>query len=256
MMLPREHGAYSQMVLPLVTTFFVCGATLPAALTGIAVVLGFLAHEPLMVLVGRRGPRVRTEAAGRARSTVMIIGLGMIAVGVAAVLLAAPRARPWFILPLVPATVVAGGVVRKQEKSGPAEIAVALAFSLAAAPIAVAAGAPIAVALSIAIAFAVIFVAGVLTVRVSILKVRAGGNPRAVRATRAALAALSALALAGLGTAAIRAVLPWTPLAAAIPGILVAVMFAFRTTSPRLKTVGWTLMSASTAAAVMLIVGL
>jgi hypothetical protein len=152
--------------------------------------------------------------------------------------------------------VVAAGVLRKHEKSGPAEIAVALAFSLTAAPIAVAAGAAVVTALAIAIAFAVVFVAGVLAVRVSILKVRAGGNPRAVRTTRAALAALAAMALAGLGAAAIRAVLPWTPLAAAIPGILVAVMFAFRTTAPPLKTVGWTLMSASTAAAVMLIVGL
>ena len=256
MMLPREHGAYSQMVLPLVTTFFVCGVTLPAALTGVAVLLGFLAHEPLMVLLGRRGPRVRAEGERRARSTLTIIGLAMIAVAVAAVALAAPAARPWFTLPLVPATVVAVGVLRKQEKSGPAEIAVALAFSLVAAPIAVAAGARVTIALSIAIAFAVIFVAGVLAVRVSILKVRAGGNPRAVRTTRAALAALATIALAGLGTSAIRAVLPWTPLAAAIPGILVAVAFAFRTTAPRLKTVGWTLMSASTAAAVMLIVGL
>ena len=255
-MLPREHGAYSQMALPLATTFFVCGVTHAAALTGVAVVLGFVAHEPLMVLVGRRGPRVRAEGVGRARFTLMIIGLAIIAVGVAAVLLATPAARPWFVLPLIPATVVAVGVLRKQEKSGPAEVAVALAFSLAAAPIAVAAGATVAIALSIAIPFAVIFVAGVLAVRVSILKVRAGGNPRAVRTTRAALAALAAIALTGLGTAAIRAVLPWTPLAAVVPGILVAVAFAFRTTASRLKTVGWTLMSASTAAAVMLIGGL
>jgi YwiC-like protein len=256
LMLPREHGAYSQMVLPLVTTFLVSGVTLAAALTGVAVVLGFLAHEPLMVLLGRRGARVRTESAGRARSVLMMIGAAMTVVGIAAVVLAPPAARPWFILPLVPAMVVAAGVLRKHEKSGPAEIAVALAFSLTAAPIAVAAGAAVVTALAIAIAFAVVFVAGVLAVRVSILKVRAGGNPRAVRTTRAALAALAAMALAGLGAAAIRAVLPWTPLAAAIPGILVAVMFAFRTTAPPLKTVGWTLMSASTAAAVMLIVGL
>jgi hypothetical protein len=143
LMLPREHGAYSQMVLPLVTTFLVSGVTLAAALTGVAVVLGFLAHEPLMVLLGRRGARVRTESAGRARSVLMMIGAAMTVVGIAAVVLAPPAARPWFVLPLVPAMVVAAGVLRKHEKSGPAEIAVALAFSLTAAPIAVAAGAAV-----------------------------------------------------------------------------------------------------------------
>jgi YwiC-like protein len=255
-MLPREHGAYSQMVLPLATSFLVCGVTLAAALTGVAVLLGFLAHEPLMVLLGRRGMRVRGEVARRARTTLTIIGAAMIAVGGAAILLAPVQARAWFALPLIPATIVAVGVMRKQEKSGPVEIAVALAFSLAAAPIALTAGAPVATAISIAVAFAVVFVAGVLAVRVAILKVRAGGNPRAVRQTRAALATLAAIALAGLGASVARAILPWAPLAAVVPGIVVAAMFAFRTTAPRLKTVGWTLMSASTAAALMLIAGL
>ncbi len=255
-MLPREHGAYSQMALPLATTFLVCGVTLAAALTGVAVVLGFLAHEPLMVLLGRRGVRARDDAAHRARATLLMIGAGIIAVGAASILLAPTRARPWFALPLIPATIVAIGVMRKQEKSGAAEIAVALAFSLAAAPVALAAGATLATAISIAVAFAVVFVSGVLAVRVAILKVRAGGNPSAVRKTRAALAALAALALAGLGAAVARAILPWAPLAAVVPGTVVALTFAFRATAPRLKTVGWTLMTASTAAAVTLIAGL
>jgi hypothetical protein len=255
-MLPREHGAYSQMALPLATTFLVCGVTLSAVLTGVAVVLGFLAHEPLMVLLGRRGVRVRNEAARRARTTLMILGAVIVAVGAAAVLLAPVRARPSFALPLIPATVVAVGVLRKQEKSGPAEIAVALAFSLAAAPIALTAGATVATALSIAVAFAVVFVSGVHAVRVAILKVRAGGNPRAVRNTRTALAALAAAALAGLAVSAARATLSWTPLAAVVPGIVVALIFAFRAATPPLKTVGWSLLSASTAAAVLLIAGL
>ena len=256
MMLPREHGAYSQMALPLVTTFFVCGVTVPAALTGVAVVLGFLAHEPLLVLLGRRGARVKDQDADRARRTLVTIGAAMVAVGLTAVVLAPAAARPWFVLPLVPAMVVAIGALRGQEKSGPAEIAVALAFSLVAAPIGLAAGAAVGAALSVAIAFAVVFVAGVLTVRVAILKVRAGGNPRAVRRTRLLLALLAAFALAGLAGAAAYAALPWAPLAAVVPGIVIAVAFAFRDTAPRLKTVGWTLMSGTTAAAVVLIAAL
>ena len=102
MMLPREHGAYSQMALPLVTTFFVCGVTLPAALTGVAVVLGFLAHEPLLVVLGRRGARVRDHEAGRARRTLVTLAAAMVAVGLTAVVVAPAAARPWVVLPRVP----------------------------------------------------------------------------------------------------------------------------------------------------------
>jgi hypothetical protein len=122
-MLPREHGAYSQMALPLVTSFVIAGVTVPAALTGLAVVLGFLAHEPLIVLLGRRGPRVRAELEGRAKTTLAVGSAAMIAVGLAA-LVQAPAAVRWsFALPLVPAAVVAAGLFAKREKSAPAEIA-------------------------------------------------------------------------------------------------------------------------------------
>ena len=92
-MLPREHGAYSQMALPLVTSFVVAGVTLPAALTGLAVVFGFLAHEPLLVRLGRRGVRARAESERRANVSLAVYGAATIAAGVAAVLLAPPAAR-------------------------------------------------------------------------------------------------------------------------------------------------------------------
>ena len=256
LLLPREHGAYSQMALPLVTSFVVSGVTLAAALTALAVILGFLAHEPLMVLLGRRGARVRDHGARRARRTLTIIGAAMIAVGITAIALAPAPIRLWFALPLLPATVVAAGVMRKQEKSGPAEIAVALSFSLAAVPICLAAGASPATALSIGSAFAVNFVGGVLAVRVVILRVRAGGNPKAVRATRAALGALAAIAAAVFTLAAARGALSWMPLLAIAPGLAAALSLACQPKTPALKTVGWTLMSSSSAAALVLMAGL
>jgi hypothetical protein len=42
------------MALPLVTSFAVAGVTAPA-LIALAVVAGFVMHEPLSVLLGRRG---------------------------------------------------------------------------------------------------------------------------------------------------------------------------------------------------------
>jgi len=168
MMLPREHGAYSQMTLPLVTSFVTAGVSLPALLTGLAVILGFLAHEPLMVLLGRRGGRVRDRAEGGARTTLMIIGAAMIAVGIAAILLAPASSRLWFALPMC---VAAAAIV---------------VFAIAAA----------------------------------------------------------------------RGALSWTPLIAIAPGLVAALSLAFQTRTPALKTIGWTLMSTSTAGAVVLMAGL
>ena len=254
-MLPREHGAYSQMALPLVTAFVVAGITLASALAGLAVVLGFLAHEPLLVLLGRRGARVRAEGAPRAKTALAVSGTAMMAAGVAAVL-AAPSAVRWsFALPLIPTAVIAAGLSRGQEKSAPAEIAVALAFSLTAVPICLGAGASIVTALSIGMAFALVFAAGTLSVRVVILKVRGGGRPRAVRTTRALLFALAGVAAGGLALAAGVGLMPWTTLLAIGPGLLAAVSMAMRGTAPKLRTVGWTLMSTSAAAAVILMIG-
>jgi hypothetical protein len=65
-MLPKEHGAYGQMAMPLVTSLVVAGASAPGLLLATAVVIAFLMHEPLVVLLGRRGGRAKREAGGRA----------------------------------------------------------------------------------------------------------------------------------------------------------------------------------------------
>jgi len=65
-MWPKEHGAYGQLVFPLATAFAIAGATAPALLTAIAVTAAFLAHEPLIVLLGRRGVRARRDHFRRA----------------------------------------------------------------------------------------------------------------------------------------------------------------------------------------------
>ncbi len=50
--LPKEHGAYGQLAFPLVTALAVSGTSVPAGLIALAVVACFLAHEPLLVLLG------------------------------------------------------------------------------------------------------------------------------------------------------------------------------------------------------------
>jgi hypothetical protein len=81
--LPKEHGAYFQLAVPLVTALLMGSPTrLAAAFAGGAVV-AFLLHEPLFVLLGRKA-----RAARRMERTV----LGEVTAGVILAALAVPVA--------------------------------------------------------------------------------------------------------------------------------------------------------------------
>lgn len=75
---PKEHGAYAQLLVPLLTGF---AAGWPPSLAslgwGLAAVLAFLAHEPALVRLGQRGPRAQTEAGARALRA--LLGLASLA---------------------------------------------------------------------------------------------------------------------------------------------------------------------------------
>jgi hypothetical protein len=256
-MLPREHGAYGQLAFPLATALVVAGVTPPGLLIALAAVAGFLAHEPLLITLGRRGPRARRDHAARAARWLVVTSTLAVAAGGIAVWLAPPATRWSFMVPLVPATVLAGAVVLDREKSGAGEIAAAMAFSGVAIPVCLVAGAAVSTALSVGIAFGSLFAGSTLGVRIVILKVRGGGDPQQVRAARRLLLILTGGVFVGVVTAATNAVLPWTTLLAIGPGLLVALALAFRPPDPtRLRTVGWTLVGTSTAAALILMAAL
>lgn len=256
-MLPREHGAYGQLAFPVATALVVAGVTLPGVLIALAAVAGFLAHEPLLVILGRRGPRARRDHASRAAMWLLTTGTIALAAGGVALGLAPTSTRWSFLLPLLPAAVLAVALVSNREKTAAGEIAAAMAFSGIAIPVCLVAGTALSTALSVAIAFAALFAGSTLGVRVVILKVRGGGDPRQVRAARRLLLSLTVCVSVGLAIAAMSAVLPWTTLLAISPGLLVALALAFRPPPPtRLRTVGWTLVSTSTAAALVLVAAL
>lgn len=56
---PKEHGAYAILGMPLLTAVVIGGLSVVGALTILASTAGFLANEPLMVVLGRRGQRAR-----------------------------------------------------------------------------------------------------------------------------------------------------------------------------------------------------
>jgi hypothetical protein len=141
-----------------------------------------------------------------------------------------------------------------REKSPLGEVASALAFSAVAVPIVLLAGAPLIRGLAIAIPFALLFVSGTLAVRVVILRVRGGGDVRAMAATRHAVMWLVAGAAIVLTWATAVTLLPLSVLLAAAPGLMVAVAVAGRPPSPaRLRALGWTLVTVSAVTAIVTI---
>lgn len=257
LLVPKEHGAYGQLTFPLVAALAVSGVSAPAALLAAATVAGFLAHEPLLVVLGARGLRAHREHSRPA--AMWLAGLVASATGAAALALAwLPVSARWSLLvPVAPAIAVAIAIWAGREKTWPAEIGVSLTFSGAAFPVAIASGAATPTAATLAIVFAVNFVLATLAVRVIILKVRAGGDPTAVASMRRAVLLLGGGVTVALVVACSQRLLPWAALAGGAPGLVAPTTLAIWPPPPtRLRLVGWTLVATSAITASALIVTL
>ncbi|MGH9146652.1 MAG: YwiC-like family protein, partial [Vicinamibacterales bacterium] len=180
----QENTADGQLAFPLVTSFAVAGVTTASLLIAVAAVAAFLAHEPLLVLLGRRGTRAKREERSRAVAWLAMTGTMAAGAGFVGFWSLSPDTRWSLALPLLSAIFVAVAIIAEREKSAAAEVAVASAFSLLAVPICLAANASLSAALAVGIAFALVFVVGTLAARVIVLRVRGGGDPRAARSTR------------------------------------------------------------------------
>lgn len=252
-LLPREHGAWGQLAFPLVSGLAL-GRLAPAALAlAAAVVLAFLAHEPLLVVLGQRGHRTRGALGGRAARRLLATAAGALAAGAAGLALAPAPAR----LALVPTALLGAAAValalRRLERTTAGEIVIASALATAAAPIALAAGASPRSALSAAVAWVAAFTAATLSVRAILLRARTRGAT-----DRRPAAALGICALVAAVTwAAARGVLAWAAAVALLPVALPALaLTVLRVRPQRLTAVGWTIAAASAVALVTLVAGL
>lgn len=253
-LLPKEHGAYGQIAFPLITAFLAAGVSPGGMLLAAAVVAGFLAHEPALVLLGQRGPRAKRELARLAwawlGSCLAVVAGG----GLVAVMTIDPAARWSVAVPAVPAALLSLAAARGAEKSWYGETCAALAFSGAAVPVAMAAGAPAPAAAAVALPFALLFVSATLAVRGVVLRVRGGGDAALAAASRRAALVLAAAGCVVLGLMAAVGLLPWSVLAAATPGLVTAAVIALRPAAPaRLRTLGWTLIAASVVTAAIVV---
>jgi len=139
---PREHGAYAQLAAPLATALVLRAPGLPSILLAIAACCAFLANEPLLVVLGHRGPRLRERSGARARRRLAALGIagaGAAAVGIALAPAAAIAIAGASALPA--AGLIALAWTRAERSIG-GELLAAVALPGAAAPVAVASGLP------------------------------------------------------------------------------------------------------------------
>src|SRR5436305_2550049 len=197
-MIPREHGAYGQLLMPLVTAVALGRPSWAAlALMG-AAVAAFIAHEPLLVLLGRRGERVRRDEHGRAMRWLLASAAIATATGVIGTVML-PAAGRWTLLaPAALAGVAALSIAAGRERTTWGEIAAASALASASFPVAVGSSATIEAAVACTLAFIAGFVAATLGVRVVIGRAQRrvdGGRTGAVGAIAAVVAGLTGLAV-------------------------------------------------------------
>lgn len=268
---PKEHGAYGQMIFPLVTSMLVSGVSVGSLFFAIAVVAGFLVHEPLLVILGFRGPRARREQGQAARWWVAGLVVVLVLAGIAALRWMEPAQRFYVVFPAVPAVYLFMAAATGKGKSIGAEVAVAIAFSLVAIPLCLLGGSgvtrhadvgsrpgpAVGTGIVVAMAFVTNFVLATLAVRVVIAKVRGGGDPRMVATMRAWVYGLAIAIVAAAAGVASGGWLPWLPLVALVPGMVTAFWIAaFPPPPAKLRAVGWALVTTSAIVALLLIVTL
>jgi hypothetical protein len=251
-MLPHEHGAWGQLAMPLLTALAIGRPGVAPTALAAAVVLAFIAHEPLLVLLGQRGRRVAEEEAPRARRWLAVTGGLAVLSGALGIVLAPAAARVALALPAGLAVVVALLVWRRLEKTTLGEIVVAAALSSAGWAVALAARAPSEDALAAALAWILAFAAATLGVRVILLRARSKGahDPGKLHAVLAAALAGVAVLLSAAG---LPAALAWATLPTALLSIFVCLA---RFSPKRLRPLGWAIVGSSALTLVILVAGL
>ncbi|HEU4579490.1 MAG TPA: YwiC-like family protein [Polyangiaceae bacterium] len=242
-LLPREHGAYAEVLFPLLTVFCLGRSTLASCGLGLAILAGFIAHEPLQILLGARGGALQRKLRGRARAQgalLLFLSVAGAALGLwrtdAPVLAAAAALLPGLAL-------MVGLTLARRAKTLLGEMLVALLLAFAAVPVALAAGLSTRVALCSALTWSSVFIVGTATVHALLARKKHG-----VLAPGFAVIGLSLTLTGGALLSSALGAGSWQ--LAAVPMQLVAVVALLRGVHPRrLKALGWAMVLAHVGAA-------
>jgi hypothetical protein len=238
-LLPKEHGAYGQLGVPLAVALGSGRPTLGAVLLAMAAGCAFVAHEPLLVALGRRGSRKLDTEGDRAQRAFGLRAALAAVSGISGIILARPSLSS-LAGPVVAAVVVLVLVAQRKERTLVGEAAAAVALSGAAVPVATAAAVPLPAAAWQWATWSVGFVTSTVVVRAVIAR----SKRRPERMSWGVIAAAVGVVAAG-----------WmTPLQAAAPLVLTAAVV--RVWSPHarhLRKLGFALLGASFATGAWLV---
>lgn len=246
-LVPREHGAYGQVALPLGVAHLSGTTGWAAWLLTLAALAAFVSHEPLMVALGRRGDRARSRAGSRAlRLLIVTAGIGLV-LAAAGLTLGSSSAR-WSALGCAGlALLLAVQVARDAERSLMGELLVAATLPALAVPVALSARVPAGAAVGAWLVWTLGFAGAICVVRDTVAHHKRG-RPLPLRL--APLAVIAALA----GSASTLGWLQHVQVAALTPILVTLLAIAARPPHPRhLRRVGWILLVASTTTAALLI---
>jgi len=253
-LMPREHGAYAQIIFPLLTAL-VLGDLGPAPLLlVVSIVTVFLAHEPILVVIGGRGGRAQRETTMPARRRLgFLIAIGLPA-GALGLWLASPAARLSALVPLVLGTLLVPFTLKRKEKTTVGELLVSFALPATSIPVAMAGGVESHAAFISAAVWAVVFALGTLTVRGIIARAKKNVDPGAMPYIAPVLSAATIIAAIWLG---VSQRLPTLAALAVIPTALATLIFGLSGVHPKnLRRLGWSLVASNVAVLAALILGL
>ncbi len=247
-LVPKEHGAYAQLGLPLLTGLLMGRPGLISMLLTTGFLAALLAHEPLLVAMGRRGDRARRDDGTRARRRLLaLLGLGSLSLALVFAL-ATHVVRGALVIPATLGIVTGLVLLADAEKTLLGEWVAAGALSSIIVPLCVAGGGSPAVALQAFLVFVLGFFASVSAVRATIATKKHGAG----LASR--LAPVLATGATGLALAGLRVVPTWVPIASA-PMLVGAIALAAFPPPPRaLMRVGWTLVATGVATAALVVI--
>jgi hypothetical protein len=247
-MVPREHGAYAELLFPIVSVFLGGSPTTSTWLLAIGAIACFLANEPLLVLVGQRGTRMKREESDRAKRALLIFLLIGLGAGIAGLLLATPEVQYAVGVPLLLGVGLIMLAIQGLERSMIGEALAASTLSSIAIPLGLSAGLGLTPTLAVALIWLLTSLLGTAVVRLTLARTKAKTDQELARVRfNRALLVLVCLAVVVVGVAAPYGsrVGLWV-LAAAVPvAVVVLTMAILQPTARRLRLMGWSLVAAN-----------
>jgi hypothetical protein len=247
-MVPREHGAYAELLFPIVSVFLGGSPTTSTWLLAIGAIACFLANEPLLVLVGQRGTRMKREESDRAKRALLIFLLIGLGAGIAGLLLATPAVQYAVGMPLLLGVGLIMLAIQGLERSMIGEALAASTLSSIAIPLGLSAGLGLTPTLAVALIWLLTSLLGTAVVRLTLARTKAKTDQELARVRfNRALLVLVCLAVVVVGVAAPYGsrVGLWV-LAAAVPvAVVVLTMAILQPTARRLRLMGWSLVAAN-----------